>query len=116
MSNSSEQVWRSAYLHPGPWDQAFPPLSMVDLFEGSAKAHPEAPLLDFLGRKYSYGETMDGANRVACGLKALGYGPGDRIGLFLPNVPHYLAAYYGVLKLNPPRPLREALDPRSTFR
>ncbi|WP_164105637.1 AMP-binding protein, partial [Stenotrophomonas maltophilia] len=27
------------------------------------------------------------------------YGPGDRIGLFLPNVPHYVAAYYGILKL-----------------
>ncbi|PXA95883.1 dicarboxylate--CoA ligase PimA [Nostoc sp. 3335mG] len=72
---------------------------MVDLFEDSATAHPDAPLLDFLGRKYSYGETMDGANRVACGLKAMGYGPGDRIGLFLPNVPHYVAAYYGILKL-----------------
>ncbi|MDF7777051.1 AMP-binding protein [Sphingomonas sp. AOB5] len=94
-----EQVWRSAYLHPGPWDQHLPPLSMVDLFEASANAHPQAPLLDFLGRKYSYAETMDGANRVACGLRAMGYGPGDRIGLFLPNVPHYVAAYYGILKL-----------------
>ena len=32
-------------------------------------------------------------------MTALGYGPGDRIGLFLPNVPHYLAAYYGILKI-----------------
>lgn len=72
---------------------------MVELFENSATAHPDAPLLDFLGRKYSYGETLDGANRVACGLKSLGYGKGDRIGLFLPNVPHYVAAYYGILKL-----------------
>jgi len=72
---------------------------MVDLFEASARAHPQAPLLDFMGRHYSYGETLDGVNRVACGLKALGYGPGDRIGLFLPNVPHYVAAYYGILKL-----------------
>jgi long-chain acyl-CoA synthetase len=94
-----EHAWRTAFRHPGEWDQTFPPLSMVDLFENSARAHPDAPLLDFLGRKYSYGETMDGANRVACGLKALGYGPGDRIGLFLPNVPHYVAAYYGILKL-----------------
>jgi long-chain acyl-CoA synthetase len=94
-----EHAWRTAFRHPGEWDQTFPPLSMVDLFENSARAHPGAPLLDFLGRKYSYGETMDGANRVACGLKALGYGPGDRIGLFLPNVPHYVAAYYGILKL-----------------
>src|SRR3546814_11204908 len=29
----------------------------------------------------------------------MGYGAGDRIGLFLPNVPHYVAAYYGILKL-----------------
>ncbi|MBX3563791.1 MAG: long-chain fatty acid--CoA ligase [Sphingomonas sp.] len=94
-----EDIWRSAFRHPGRWDDVFPPLSMVDLFETSARAHPDAHLLDFLGRKYSYGETLDGANRVACGLKALGYGKGDRIGLFLPNVPHYVAAYYGILKL-----------------
>lgn len=72
---------------------------MVDLFEDSARRMGDAPLLDFLGRKFSYAETMDGANRVACGLKAMGFGPGDRIGLFLPNVPHYVAAYYGILKL-----------------
>ncbi|WP_213982048.1 long-chain fatty acid--CoA ligase [Sphingomonas sp. dw_22] len=94
-----EHAWRTAYRHPGAWDQVFPPMSMVELFENSARSHPDAPLLDFLGRRYSYGETMDGANRVACGLKELGYGPGDRIGLFLPNVPHYVAAYYGILKL-----------------
>ncbi|MEZ0241860.1 MAG: long-chain fatty acid--CoA ligase [Sphingomonas sp.] len=94
-----EQIWRTAYCHPGRWDDVFPPQSMVDLFEASATAHPDATLLDFMGRHYSYGETLDGANRVAHGLKALGYGPGDRIGLFLPNVPHYVAAYYGILKL-----------------
>lgn len=94
-----EQIWRTAYRHPGTWDTVFPPQTMVDLFEESARAHPQAPLLDFMGRHYSYGETLDGANRVACGLKDLGYGPGDRIGLFLPNVPHYVAAYYGILKL-----------------
>lgn len=94
-----EQIWRTAFRHPGGWEDALPPLSMVELFEASARAYPDAALLDFLGRKYSYGETLDGANRVACGLQALGYGKGDRIGLFLPNVPHYVAAYYGILKL-----------------
>jgi long-chain acyl-CoA synthetase len=94
-----EAVWRTAYHHPGEWDRDFPPTSMVDLFEASAARVPHAPLLEFLGRHYSYAETLDGANRVAAGLAALGYGPGDRIGLFLPNVPHYVAAYYGILKL-----------------
>ncbi|MGN6375863.1 MAG: AMP-binding protein, partial [Sphingomonas sp.] len=94
-----EAAWRRAYRHPTPWDTAFPPQSMVSLFEDSVARHRDAPLIDFLGRTYTYGETMDGANRVACGLAALDYGPGDRIGLFLPNVPHYVAAYYGILKL-----------------
>ncbi|WP_404334559.1 long-chain fatty acid--CoA ligase [Sphingomonas sp. MMS12-HWE2-04] len=94
-----EHAWRTAYGHPGPWDQTFPPTTMIDLFEASAAAHPHAPFLDFLGRQYSYGEVQRSVDRVACGLRALGYGPGDRIGLFLPNVPHYVAAYYGILKL-----------------
>lgn len=94
-----EQVWRNAYLHPGPWDQTLPPETMGDLFERSALAHPNKPFLDFLGRHYSYGETLNGARRVARGLQALGYGKGDRIGLFLPNVPHYVAAYYGILMM-----------------
>ncbi|GAA0329028.1 long-chain fatty acid--CoA ligase [Sphingomonas oligophenolica] len=94
-----ESAWHDSYRHPTRWDSAFPPLSMTDLFDGATSRGGDAPLIDFLGRHYSYAETRDGANRVAAGLKALGYGPGDRIGLFLPNVPHYAAAYYGILKL-----------------
>jgi len=95
-----ESIWRSdAYRHPTPWATDFPPLTLTAMFEASAARHGDKPLIDFLGRHYSYAETLDGARRVATGLAALGYGPGDRIGLFLPNVPHYLAAYYGILLL-----------------
>ena len=95
-----ENIWRSgAYRHPTPWATDFPPLTLNAMFEASAARHGDKSLIDFLGRHYSYAETLDGANRVAAGLAALGYGPGDRIGLFLPNVPHYLAAYYGILRL-----------------
>jgi len=100
MTQDMESLWRgSAYRHPTPWATNFPPLSLIDMFEATAQTYPERPLLDFLGRRYSYAEVVDGAARVATGLARMGYGPGDRIGLFLPNVPHYLAAYYGVLKL-----------------
>jgi long-chain acyl-CoA synthetase len=36
---------------------------------------------------------------VAKGLAELGIGKGDRVGLYLPNVPHYVAAYFGALKI-----------------
>ncbi len=94
-----DAVWRAAYRHPDTWDRTFEPTSMVDIFDATTARTPDAPLLDFLGRKYSYAEVADGADRVACGLSKLGYGRGDRIGLFLPNAPHYVAAYYGILKL-----------------
>ena len=94
-----QNIWRAAYRHPTAWDSPFPPLSMAGLLDEAAAKGGQKPLIDFLGRHYSYAETLDGANRVAAGLAALGYGKGDRIGLFLPNVPHYLAAYYGILKL-----------------
>lgn len=100
MTQDTESLWRgSAYRHPTAWATDFPPLSLVDMFENTARTYPDRPLLDFLGRRYSYAEVMDGATRVAAGLARMGYGPGDRIGLFLPNVPHYLAAYFGILKL-----------------
>lgn len=99
MSMSSAVPPPARYGHPVPWDTPIPPMSMVDLFEQSAARRGPAPLIDFLGRHYSYAETKNGADRVACGLARMGYAPGDRIGLFLPNVPHYIAAYYGILKL-----------------
>jgi long-chain acyl-CoA synthetase len=91
-------LWRSRYSHPTPWDQDYPPLTLTEMFERAARRAPNAWLIDFMGRKYSYAETLSGVNRVACGLARLGIRPGDRVGLFLPNVPHYVAAYYGALK------------------
>ncbi|RJF90820.1 long-chain-fatty-acid--CoA ligase [Sphingomonas cavernae] len=92
-------IWKTHYNHPSEWDQSFAPLSLPAMLEASAAAHGAADLMDFMGRRYSYAETLDAANRVACGLQAMGIAKGDRVGLFLPNVPHYLAAYYGALKI-----------------
>src|SRR4051812_37762137 len=40
-----------------------------------------------------------GASRAAGLLRAHGVGPGDRVGLQLPNVPFFPIVYYGALKL-----------------
>jgi long-chain acyl-CoA synthetase len=94
---SPETAWSTAYNHPTPWDQAFPPLTLPAMFEGAVKQRGAAALLDFMGRRSSYNDVAAAARRVACGLQKLGVAPGDRVGLFLPNVPHYVATYYGAL-------------------
>ena len=38
------------------------------------------------------------ADRAAAGFQKLGVKPGVNVGLYLPNTPHYLIAFFGVLK------------------
>ncbi|MEO8722768.1 MAG: long-chain fatty acid--CoA ligase [Sphingobium sp.] len=94
---SENYIWERVYNHPVAWNQSFTPLSLPDMLMASASAHPDAPLVDFMGRKYSYAQVLSGARHVACGLITMGVKRGDRIGLYLPNVPHYVAAYYGIM-------------------
>ena len=89
--------WSTDYRHPTEWDQEFPPLSLPDMLAASVARRGDTPMLDFLGRQFSYAEVARGAARVARGLQLQGIGKGSRVGLFLPNVPHYVAAYYGAL-------------------
>lgn len=92
-----ENCWRKNYRHPVAWDTDFPPLSVPAMLAAIAARIPGAPMLDFYGRKFSYSQVHRAAQRIARGLVAQGIAPGDRVGLFLPNVPHYVAAYYGAM-------------------
>ncbi len=89
--------WQANYRHPIGWDTAYSPLTLPEMFLDAAARLGEAPFLDFLGRRYSYAQVESAVRRAACGFARLGVKPGDRVGLFLPNVPHYVAAYYGAL-------------------
>ena len=86
-----------AYHHPTPWDARFEPASLPDMLAATTARNPQAPFLHFLGRSYSYGEIFADAQRFAAGLMAMGIAKGDRVGLFLPNVPIYASAYYGAM-------------------
>ncbi|WP_022671759.1 long-chain-fatty-acid--CoA ligase [Novosphingopyxis baekryungensis] len=95
---SDNSIWNgSKYRHPSAWAQDFAPMTVPQMFAASVRDHPDAPLVDFLGRKFSYSALAARAMQVAAGLTDLGMKPGDRVGLFLPNVPHYVAAYYGAM-------------------
>jgi long-chain acyl-CoA synthetase len=46
-----------------------------------------------------YGRLAEGTAQVAGVLAKRGIGPGDSVGVMLPNVPYFPVAYYGVLRL-----------------
>jgi len=97
VSNRSDHPTSEQYRHPCAWDVPLAELTVPGLLERAAREAPDAPAVDFLGRTYRYRAIFEEAQRVAHGLAARGIEPGDRVGLFLPNVPIYLSAYYGAM-------------------
>ena len=70
---------------------------MHKILEDSAAKWADRPAIDFMGKRVTYGQLGDLVNRAAAGLQHLGVGPGVHVGLFLPNTPHYMIAFFGVL-------------------
>ncbi|MFM7349184.1 MAG: AMP-binding protein, partial [Erythrobacter sp.] len=87
----------AGYHHPVPLDTRFAPMSLPAMLERTLQRAPDAPFLHFLGRTYSYRHIHAQAKAFSAGLQGLGIVKGDRVGLFLPNVPIYAAAYYGAM-------------------
>ncbi|MCB2087343.1 MAG: AMP-binding protein, partial [Sphingomonadaceae bacterium] len=85
------------YAHPSAWDTQFDLMTVPDMLERTTRANPSAPLLHFMGWTYSYQHIYAEARRFAAGLQEMGIARGDRVGLFLPNVPIYVSAYYGAM-------------------
>lgn len=73
-------------------------MNIAGWLESTARAKPEAPAI-FLGTRQvaSYGEFARRVRARAAGMVALhGLRPGDRVAVFLKNVPEYLELFYAV--------------------
>jgi long-chain acyl-CoA synthetase len=91
-----------------PWLKSYPPgidwgaeiavKPMHALMDDAVARFAGQPCIDFLGRRYSYAEVGDLVNRAAKGFKALGVGPGVKVGLCLPNTPYSVIGYFAALK------------------
>jgi long-chain acyl-CoA synthetase len=73
-------------------------LNLAMLLEMSARRDPGkvAVILDDI--KLRYAEVNGAANKIANGLVKLGVRPGDKVAIMLPNTPHFVMCYYGILK------------------
>jgi len=92
------QPWLAAYPPGIDWAMPLPPMTVTAIFEAAVARFAERPCLDFMGRRWRYAEVGQLVQRAAEGFRRLGAGPGTRIGLCLPNGPHYVIAFFGALR------------------
>ena len=73
-------------------------MNIAQTVERAARWFPDHPAILFEGSELSYRELNLRANRLANALKANGVQRGDRVALYLPNIPNFAVCYLAALK------------------
>ncbi len=96
--HKNDYPWLKSYDIGFDWEIEIAPKPVFTMMDDAAVKFADRPAFNFLGKGYSWGEIADLVNRFAKGLQDLGVTKGTHVGIFLPNSPYYLIAYYGILK------------------
>ncbi len=91
--------WLSHYDEGVPHSIDYPKIASFELLEQSAKKYPQQACTIFKGAVITYQEMNELTDRLAAGLYSLGIKKGDRVGLYMPNTPQFVIAYYALLKI-----------------
>jgi long-chain acyl-CoA synthetase len=95
---STSRPWLSLYPPWVPATLAAPDRSVLDLFEGQARARPDRPAFHYFDSTLTYAEVDRAADSLADALQDLDVAPGDRVALYLQNVPQFAMAQYAAWK------------------
>ncbi len=71
---------------------------LFSILDDAAKDYPDHVYTIFNGGKKTFSQVKETADRIANFLASRGIRKGDRVAIFLPNIPHYPAIFFGILK------------------
>jgi long-chain acyl-CoA synthetase len=94
----SEKPWLKHYDKNCPANLKYEEKTFAEKFAEVVSKYPDRTALIYLGRKFSYREMDELANRLANFLITSGLKPDDVVGLHLPNIPAHYIGVIGVQK------------------
>lgn len=94
-----ERRWLKSYPPGVRWEIPVDPAPAWRILDEAAARWPDLPAIEFAGRRLRYSELQALVAHAAAGLQRLGVQPGDRVGLYLPNCPHYVIVFFAALKV-----------------
>ncbi len=90
--------WFKSWSAQVPKHIEYPKIPLQEILQKSAKEFPQKTAIVFGEREISYAQLDLLSNQFANSLIKLGVRKGDRIAIFLPNIPQFIIAYFGILK------------------
>ena len=110
--------WLAHYDKGVPQKIEYPKAPLFYFLEEAARKYPDRACTIFNGAVIAYKEMNELTDHMAAALVELGVKKGDRVGIFMPNTPQFVIAYFGILKaggvvvaVNPTYPPDEVLTP-----
>ncbi len=70
----------------------------LDMFLATVQKMPEQPAIYYFDRALTYGDVDNWSSAFAAALQERGIVQGDRVALYLQNIPQFLIALYGIWK------------------
>jgi long-chain acyl-CoA synthetase len=114
----NNRPWLVNYDKGVPQTIDYPKKPLFHFLEEAARKYPDRACTIFKGAVISYREMNALTDHMAAALVEMGVKKGDRVGIFMPNTPQFVMAYYGILKaggavvaINPTYPVDEIIMP-----
>ena len=95
----SERPWLNNYDAGVPHTIDYPAIPLFALLSQAAEKYPDSACTIFKGARITYKEMEVITDQLAAGLASIGVSKGDRVGIFMPNTPQFVMAYFAILKL-----------------
>jgi long-chain acyl-CoA synthetase len=90
--------WLAHYDKGVPQTVDIPTVPLFHFLEESARKYPDRACTIFKGAVITYKEMNERSDHIAAALVDMGVKKGDRVGIFMPNSPQFVMAYFGILK------------------
>src|SRR5256712_5609307 len=93
-----DRPWLGSWPEGVPKSIDYPEIPVHELLRRATKEFGGRPGITFYGQSISYRALGAAVDRFAAGLRGIGVLPGDLVSLVLPNTPHFIVAFFGVLR------------------
>ena len=94
----NDRPWIAHYDKGVPASIDYPKVPLFHFLDESARKYPDRACTIFKGAVITFKEMNEITDRLAAALVDMGVKKGDRVGVFMPNTPQFVMAYYGILK------------------